>query len=119
MSIDTRWEHRPHANRLPEGEIYLAKVSFAHPDGLWCGLSFRLFVETRLTHLRRLTHHGSEKSAASEGGCEPVMRLPSFRAADMFPSFFHMADSVLTTSLIFSVVFFVAALVSAFVGLAV
>ena len=41
MSIDTRWEHRPHANRLPEGELYLAKVSFAHPDGLWCGLSFR------------------------------------------------------------------------------
>ena len=37
----------------------------------------------------------------------------------MFPSFFHMADSVLTTSLIFSVVFFVAALVSAFVGLAI
>jgi predicted membrane protein len=37
----------------------------------------------------------------------------------MFPSFFHMADSMLTTSLIFSVVFFVAALVSALVGLAV
>jgi len=37
----------------------------------------------------------------------------------MFPSFFHMADSMLTTSLIFSVVFFVAALVSAFVGLAI
>ena len=38
-------------------------------------------------------------------------RLPSFRAAAMFPSFFHMADFMLTTSLIFSVVFFVAALV--------
>jgi hypothetical protein len=37
----------------------------------------------------------------------------------MFPSFFHMADSMLTTSLIVSVVFFVAALVSAFVGLAI
>ena len=37
----------------------------------------------------------------------------------MVPSFFHMADSMLTTSLIFSVVFFVAALVSALVGLAI
>ena len=34
-------------------------------------------------------------------------------------SFFPMADSMLTTSLIFSVAFFVAALVSAFVGLAI
>jgi DNA polymerase type B, organellar and viral len=39
--VHTRWEHRPHANRLPEGELYLAKVSFAHPDGPWYGLSFR------------------------------------------------------------------------------
>ena len=37
----------------------------------------------------------------------------------MFSSFFHMADSMFTTSLIFSVVFFVAALLSAFVGLAI
>jgi hypothetical protein len=26
---------------LPENEIYLAKISFAHPDGPWCGLPFR------------------------------------------------------------------------------
>src|SRR5271166_3153861 len=50
---------------------------------------------------------------------QPAAFLPSFRAADMFPSFFHTADSMLTTSLIFSVVFFVAALVSALVGLAI
>lgn len=29
----TRWEHKPHATRLPEGGLYLAKVSFSHPDG--------------------------------------------------------------------------------------
>jgi hypothetical protein len=37
----TRWEHKPYANRLPESGIYLAKVSFSHPDGPWCGLPFR------------------------------------------------------------------------------
>jgi hypothetical protein len=26
---------------LPEGGLYLAKISFSHPDGLWCGLPFR------------------------------------------------------------------------------
>ena len=26
---------------LPDHGIYLAKVSFSHPDGPWCGLSFR------------------------------------------------------------------------------
>ena len=39
--LHTRWEHQPHAKRLPENRIYLAKVSFSHPDGPWCGLSFR------------------------------------------------------------------------------
>jgi hypothetical protein len=39
--LHTRWEHRPHARRLPENGIYLAKVSFCHPDGSWCGLPFR------------------------------------------------------------------------------
>jgi hypothetical protein len=44
--LHTRWEHKPHANRMPEGGLYLAKVSFSHPDGHWCGLPFR--------HRRRL-----------------------------------------------------------------
>jgi hypothetical protein len=39
--LHTRWEHRPRANRLPENGLYLAKVSFSHPDGPWCGLPFR------------------------------------------------------------------------------
>ncbi len=39
--LHTRWEHEPHANRLPENWIYLAKISFSHPDGPWCGLPFR------------------------------------------------------------------------------
>jgi hypothetical protein len=39
--LHTRWEHRPRASRLPDDGIYLAKVSFSHPDGPWCGLSFR------------------------------------------------------------------------------
>ena len=39
--LHTRWEHKPRANRLPEGGLYLAKISFSHPDGLWCGLPFR------------------------------------------------------------------------------
>jgi DNA polymerase type B, organellar and viral len=39
--LHTRWEHQPHANRLPDGGLYLAKVSFSHHDGPWCGLSFR------------------------------------------------------------------------------
>jgi hypothetical protein len=39
--LHTRWEHRPHATSLPRGELYLAKVSFSHADGLWCGLPFR------------------------------------------------------------------------------
>jgi hypothetical protein len=39
--LHTRWEHKPHATRLPDGGIYLAKVSFVHPDVPWCGLPFR------------------------------------------------------------------------------
>jgi hypothetical protein len=39
--LHTRWEHKPRANRLPDDGIYLAKVSFSHPDGPWCGLTFR------------------------------------------------------------------------------
>jgi hypothetical protein len=39
--LHTRWEHRPRASRLPDDGIYLAKVSFSHPDGPWGGLSFR------------------------------------------------------------------------------
>ena len=39
--LHTRWEHKPHANRLPEGGLYLAKVSFSHHDAPWCGLPFR------------------------------------------------------------------------------
>jgi hypothetical protein len=31
--LHTRWEHQPHASRLPESGLYLAKVSFSHPDG--------------------------------------------------------------------------------------
>jgi hypothetical protein len=38
----TEWEHRPGARRLPRGGVYLAKVTFIHPDTtLWCGLPFR------------------------------------------------------------------------------
>jgi hypothetical protein len=39
--LHTRWQHKPRASRLPEGELYLAKISFNHPDGPWCGLPFR------------------------------------------------------------------------------
>jgi hypothetical protein len=39
--LHTRWEHKPHAKQLPEDGFYLAKVSFSHPDGPWCGLPFR------------------------------------------------------------------------------
>jgi hypothetical protein len=39
--LHTQWEHRPRASRLPGDGIYLAKVGFSHPDGPWCGLSFR------------------------------------------------------------------------------
>jgi hypothetical protein len=39
--LHTRWQHKLHANRLPEGGLYLAKVSFSHPDGRWCGFPFR------------------------------------------------------------------------------
>jgi hypothetical protein len=39
--LHTQWQHKPRASRLPEGELYLAKVSFNHPDGPWCGLPFR------------------------------------------------------------------------------
>jgi hypothetical protein len=39
--LHTQWEHRPRASRLPKGELYLAKISFNHPDGPWCGLPFR------------------------------------------------------------------------------
>lgn len=37
----TQWEHRPRANHLPDNGLYLAKTSFSHPDGPWCGLPFR------------------------------------------------------------------------------
>ena len=39
--LHTRWQPRSHAHRLPEGGLYLAKVSFSHPGGLWCGFPFR------------------------------------------------------------------------------
>lgn len=39
--LHTQWLHRPRASRLPEGGIYLAKICFNHPDGLWCGFPFR------------------------------------------------------------------------------
>jgi hypothetical protein len=39
--LHTRWEHEPRTNRLPKDSLYLAKVSFSHPDGPWCGLPFR------------------------------------------------------------------------------
>ncbi len=39
--LHTRWQHKPRASQLPEGEIYVAKICFNHPDGLWCGLPFR------------------------------------------------------------------------------
>jgi hypothetical protein len=37
----TRWRHRPRANNLPTKELYLAKISFTHPDRRWCGFPFR------------------------------------------------------------------------------
>jgi DNA polymerase type B, organellar and viral len=39
--LHTRWYHRPRASRLPDTGLYLAKISFSHPDGPWCGLPFR------------------------------------------------------------------------------
>jgi DNA polymerase type B, organellar and viral len=39
--MHTRWEHRPRSKKLPAGKLCLAKISFSHPDGLWCGLPFR------------------------------------------------------------------------------
>jgi hypothetical protein len=39
--LHTRWAHQPRANRVPENGLYLAKVSFSHPDGPWCGFPFR------------------------------------------------------------------------------
>jgi hypothetical protein len=39
--LHTRWKWKPHANQLPKNGIYLAKVSFSHADGPWCGLPFR------------------------------------------------------------------------------
>lgn len=39
--LHTRWEHKPRTTMLPEGEFYLAKISFSHADGPWCGLPFR------------------------------------------------------------------------------
>jgi hypothetical protein len=39
--LHTRWLHRPHARRLPATGLYLAKISFMHPSGPWCGLPFR------------------------------------------------------------------------------
>jgi hypothetical protein len=39
--LHTKWHHKPRAGRLPESGIYLGKVSFNHPEGLWCGFPFR------------------------------------------------------------------------------
>jgi hypothetical protein len=39
--LHTRWQHRPRAKVFPESGLYLAKVSFSHPDGPWCGFPFR------------------------------------------------------------------------------
>jgi hypothetical protein len=39
--LHTRWQHKPRERNLPSDGLYLAKVSFAHPDGPWCGLPFR------------------------------------------------------------------------------
>lgn len=39
--LHTRWEHRPRAKQLPKRGLYLAKVTFSHPDGRWCGFPFR------------------------------------------------------------------------------
>jgi hypothetical protein len=39
--LHTRWEQKPHARRLPKDGLYMAKVSFSHPGGPWCGLPFR------------------------------------------------------------------------------
>jgi hypothetical protein len=39
--LHTRWEHKPYAKHLPENALYLAKVTFSHPDGPWCGFPFR------------------------------------------------------------------------------
>lgn len=40
--LHTRWLHRPLARRLPQGGLYLAKITFMHdPTQPWCGLPFR------------------------------------------------------------------------------
>jgi hypothetical protein len=39
--LHTRWEHQARAKRLPKDALYLAKISFSHPYGPWCGLPFR------------------------------------------------------------------------------
>jgi hypothetical protein len=39
--LHTEWQHKQRARRLPENELYLARVSFSHPNELWCGLPFR------------------------------------------------------------------------------
>jgi DNA polymerase type B, organellar and viral len=39
--LHTRWENKPRVRRLPAGEVYVAKVTFSHSEGLWCGLPFR------------------------------------------------------------------------------
>jgi hypothetical protein len=39
--LHTQWQHKQRARRLPEGELYLANVSFSHSDELSCGLPFR------------------------------------------------------------------------------
>jgi hypothetical protein len=39
--LHTLWEHKPRATRLPERDLYLAKITFSHADDLWCGFPFR------------------------------------------------------------------------------
>jgi hypothetical protein len=39
--MHTVWEHKRHAKHLPESGLYLAKISFSHPDGPWCAFPFR------------------------------------------------------------------------------
>jgi hypothetical protein len=40
--MHTKWVRPRNRRRLPDSELYLAKITFAHPpDGPWCGLPFR------------------------------------------------------------------------------
>lgn len=39
--LHTRWQHKPRTKQLPTAGLYLAKVTFSHPDGQWCGFPFR------------------------------------------------------------------------------